>query len=173
MAEHPNKIAFEEGVGYILKSWTALKLAVEQDWGGVESAEKRDWMIDVIVDVFGKRGKKTEVDEIEEILSQIMVDEFQVILEDDSPYHVAKHLFGLYNQCVQGDFTEVERLREKFKSQNQFAASSCMKQASDDEDDSGDDDNDEQGDEDDQDMEEATPEEPLVDEDGWETVRRK
>lgn len=70
-----------------------------------------------------------------------MVDEFQVILEDDSPYHVAKHLFGLYNQCVQGDFTEVERLREKFKLQNQFAASSCMKQASDDEDDSGDEDN--------------------------------
>ena len=58
MAEHPNKIAFEEGVGYILKSWTALKLAVEQDWGGVESAEKRDWMIDVIVDIFGKRKEK-------------------------------------------------------------------------------------------------------------------
>lgn len=58
MAEHPNKVAFEEGVGYILKSWTALKLAVEQDWGGVESAEKRDWMIDVIVDIFGKRKEK-------------------------------------------------------------------------------------------------------------------
>lgn len=55
MSEHPNKVAFEEGVGYILKSWTALKLAVEQEWGGIESAEKRDWMIDVIVDVFGKR----------------------------------------------------------------------------------------------------------------------
>lgn len=55
MADHPNKLAFEEGASYILHSWTALKLAVEQDWGGVESAEKREWLIDVIVDHFGKR----------------------------------------------------------------------------------------------------------------------
>jgi pre-rRNA-processing protein TSR2 len=55
MSEHPNKVAFEEGVGYVLKSWTALKLAVEQDWGGVESGEKRDWMIGIVVDYFGKR----------------------------------------------------------------------------------------------------------------------
>ena len=52
-ADHPNKIAFEEGVTYIFKSWTALNLAVEQDWGGVDSAEKRDWMINVVVDYFG------------------------------------------------------------------------------------------------------------------------
>jgi pre-rRNA-processing protein TSR2 len=55
MADHPNKLAFEEGATYILKNWTALKLAVEQDWGGVESAEKRDWLIVVVVDHFGKR----------------------------------------------------------------------------------------------------------------------
>lgn len=53
--QHPNKLAFEEGVTYIFKAWTALKLAVEQEWGGVESAEKRDWMIETIVDYFGKR----------------------------------------------------------------------------------------------------------------------
>jgi pre-rRNA-processing protein TSR2 len=55
MADHPNKLAFEEGASYILHNWTALKLAVEQDWGGVESAEKREWLIDVVVDHFGKR----------------------------------------------------------------------------------------------------------------------
>lgn len=53
--EHPNKVAFQEGVTYIFKSWTALRLAVEQDWGGVDSAEKRDWMINLVVDYFGKR----------------------------------------------------------------------------------------------------------------------
>lgn len=54
-SEHPNKIAFEEGVSYIFHNWTALKLAVEQDWGGVESDEKREWFIDVIIDHFDKR----------------------------------------------------------------------------------------------------------------------
>ncbi|CAO3671959.1 unnamed protein product [Rhizopus microsporus] len=172
MSEHPNKVAFQEGVGYILKSWTALKLAVEQEWGGIESAEKRDWMIDVIVNVFGKRGKKADVEEIEEILAQIMSDEFQVLLEDDSAYYVAKHLFELYNQCIQGNFEELQRLRERYMSQNQSAASNCVKQESDDEMD-GDENDDEQDAEGDQEMEEEAPEQPTVDEDGWEIVRRK
>lgn len=54
-SQHPNKVAFEEGVSYIFHNWTALKLAVEQDWGGVESDEKREWFIDVIIDHFDKR----------------------------------------------------------------------------------------------------------------------
>jgi pre-rRNA-processing protein TSR2 len=68
-----------------------------------------------------------------------MVDEFEVILEDDSPYLIAKHLVELYGQCVNGNHAEVDRLREKFKTQNQFAASNCVKQSGDD--DSDDDDN--------------------------------
>lgn len=67
-----------------------------------------------------------------------MTDEFNATLEDDSPYLVAKHLFMLYNQCINGNFTEVERLREKAKTQNSFVASSCVKQG-DDSDDEGED----------------------------------
>ncbi|KAG2231035.1 hypothetical protein INT48_006366 [Thamnidium elegans] len=161
MADHPNKLAFEEGVSYIFHNWTALKLAVEQDWGGVESAEKREWMIDLIVGHFDKRKSifkkhQLDIDEIEDILSQIMTDEFNATLEDDSPYLVAKHLVLLYGQCVKGDFSEVERLREKAKLQNSFTASSCNQQPEDKDDD----------------MDEV-PEEPTVDADGWEIVRRK
>lgn len=35
-------------------------------------------------------GQKIEVDEVEEILDQIMQDEFNTVLEDDSPYVVIK-----------------------------------------------------------------------------------
>jgi pre-rRNA-processing protein TSR2 len=50
---HPNQAAFAEGLGYILKSWTAMKLAVEQEWGGHDSIEKRDWMAETLVEYFG------------------------------------------------------------------------------------------------------------------------
>lgn len=60
-----------------------------------------------------------------------MSDEFNATLEDDSPYLVAKHLYNLFNQCIKGDFTEVERLREKAKTQNSFVASSCVAQGDD------------------------------------------
>lgn len=80
-----------------------------------------------------------DIDEIEDILNQIMTDEFNTTLEDDSPYLVAKHLVLLFNQCINGNFTEVERLREKAKTQNAFVASSCVKQGDDnDSDDEGD-----------------------------------
>lgn len=78
------------------------------------------------------------MDDIEVILSQIMTDEFNVTLEDDSPYLVAKHLFLLYSQCVSGKFEELERLRERSKIQNSFTASSCVKGGDDSEDDDDD-----------------------------------
>lgn len=79
-----------------------------------------------------------DIDEIEDVLSQVMTDEFNATLEDDSPYLVAKHLFLLYNQCITGNFTELERLREKAKAQNKFVASSCIKQGDDSDDDEND-----------------------------------
>lgn len=75
-----------------------------------------------------------------------MTDEFNATLEDDSPYLVAKHLILLFNQCINGNFAEVERLREKAKTQNKFVASSCVKQGDDDDDDNSDDDNDDTND---------------------------
>lgn len=54
-APHPNQVAFREGVEYLFHSWTALKLAVDGEWGGHDSAAKRDWFVDTIVDYFGER----------------------------------------------------------------------------------------------------------------------
>ncbi|KAI7855861.1 Pre-rRNA-processing protein TSR2-domain-containing protein [Circinella umbellata] len=175
-ANHPNRIAFEEGVSYIFKSWTALNLAVEQDWGGVESAEKRDWMISVIVDYFSSNGKKLDVEDIETILDQIMTDEFQTILEDDSSYLVAKHIVELYHQCIRGDFTEVEKLKARYQSRQPATAS---RQQNDDDDDSsgeeGEEDNENDDDAMDMDQDEPKPSkpEPEIDDDGFETVTYK
>lgn len=75
-------------------------------------------------------------------MAQIMTDEFNATLEDDSPYLVAKHLVLLFNQCINGNYEEVERLREKAKTQNAFVASTCVKQGDDsdeDDEDEGDD----------------------------------
>ncbi|CAG8749284.1 9387_t:CDS:1, partial [Funneliformis mosseae] len=34
--------------------WTALKLAVDMQWGGLDSEDKRDWLINVIAEYFDK-----------------------------------------------------------------------------------------------------------------------
>ena len=45
---------FAEGVYRLFKTWTALNLAVENLWGGVDSEDKRDWFAGVIVEYYEK-----------------------------------------------------------------------------------------------------------------------
>ena len=54
------KEAFEEGVGLVFSQWTALCLAVENEWGGPMSRDKADLLIDDIIQWFyRKRGEPT------------------------------------------------------------------------------------------------------------------
>jgi hypothetical protein len=53
------KAGFEEGVGLVFSQWTALCLAVEQEWGGHDSEEKANHLIDEVIQWFyKKRGKQ-------------------------------------------------------------------------------------------------------------------
>ena len=49
--------AFEEGVSLICSNWTALGLAVENEWGGRNSREKADHLIaDTVTWFYSKKG---------------------------------------------------------------------------------------------------------------------
>lgn len=74
----------------------------------------------------------------------------------------------LFNQCINGNFTEVERLREKSVT-SQSASHSC---AQGEDDDSGTEEEDMEDDA--MDTDKPAPSPPAgPDEDGWETVRTK
>ncbi|CAB4385857.1 hypothetical protein RhiirA5_357061 [Rhizophagus irregularis] len=111
---------FTQGVSLLFKTqWTALKLAVDMQWGGHDSEDKRDWLIDVIVDYFNKNGKNTDVDDLETILNQVMTDEFNTLLEDDSAYQISQDLIKIYHECIQGNYSTVDLLQSKQKSVKQ------------------------------------------------------
>ena len=49
--------AFEEGTALIFSRWTALELAVENEWGGRNSRQKADELIAEALDWFyGRKG---------------------------------------------------------------------------------------------------------------------
>jgi hypothetical protein len=53
---------FEEGAGLVFSAWTALVLAVENEWGGQDSASKADAIIDDTIQWFyRKRGGCVDV----------------------------------------------------------------------------------------------------------------
>ncbi|KAI9227820.1 MAG: Pre-rRNA-processing protein TSR2-domain-containing protein [Piptocephalis tieghemiana] len=147
MPPHPNQVLFTEGVRLILKSWTALRLAVEMDWSddGL-SEEKYEWLVDdVIVDYFSKKGKAIDADEMDDILYQIMKDEFNTILEDDSAYHVGSQLVQLYTQIIQGDHSGLQALRNAQGTSQSSAAESSRTEAQSSSDDEEEEDGEEEG----------------------------
>ncbi|KAJ2786081.1 rRNA accumulation- protein [Coemansia javaensis] len=113
---HPNRAAFMEGVDHILSRWTALELAVQNGWGGPETQEKRDDMVDEIVEHFDKLAAKRQSPEptdLQELLVDIMDADFSVSLDDESERAVARHICDIFAECRAGNFASVDSLAEE------------------------------------------------------------
>ena len=118
---------------------------------------------------------------IETFLLQVMLDEFEVNVDDESGYDVAEQIVKLRGQCARGEFAEVLEMRRKWEAKGGKSADlgkmfeKREMREEDDETDGSEDDEEE-----DVDMEEAPPlvrvREPVVaevDEDGFTKVTKK
>ncbi|KAH6843052.1 Pre-rRNA-processing protein TSR2-domain-containing protein [Chaetomium sp. MPI-CAGE-AT-0009] len=206
---------FEQGVAISLHLWGALTLAVQNNWGGPDSADKRDWFAGAVVELFpdvsrltpaqlqqkttqqqtqppsqqsqsaqNGSGSSEEPDQadVESVLLQVMLDEFEVNVDDDSAFELAEQVVRLRGECLRGRFDEVEALRRRWEGKKGNKV--VFKQAEDpdnetdwDTDDGDDDEDEEEGG--DVEMSDAPPpprrerQEPEVDEDGFTKVTKK
>ncbi|KAK4154360.1 Pre-rRNA-processing protein TSR2-domain-containing protein [Chaetomidium leptoderma] len=218
---------FEQGVALSLNLWPALTLAVQNNWGGPDSSDKRDWFAGAVVELFpdvsrltpaqlqsktttsttsssssqptqpsaataaaqnGSTSSNAVVEEpdqedVETVLLQVMLDEFEVNVDDDSAFEVAEQVVRMRGECLRGKFDEVDALRRRWEGKKGGNNKVVFKKVEDqDEDtdwDTDDDDEEEEEDEGDVEMGDAPPpprrerEEPEVDADGFTTVSRK
>jgi len=57
-ARHPEaEEAFKQGVGSVLRQWTALELAVSHGWGGTNSQHKADELLEDVLAMFGGKER--------------------------------------------------------------------------------------------------------------------
>ena len=56
MADASSDILFDS-VRFVLSNWTVLQLAVEHGFGGKDTAEKAEWMMNVINQVLKENGQ--------------------------------------------------------------------------------------------------------------------
>ncbi|KAK1854494.1 pre-rRNA-processing protein tsr2 [Colletotrichum chrysophilum] len=186
---------FEQAVALSLHMWPALSLAVQNHWGGPDSADKRDWFAGAVAELFptytkiangqavpaGNAIEEPDTEYIETFLLQVMVDEFEVNVDDETGFDVAERIIKIRADCAKGKFEAVDELRKNWESRKGAKVDGLYKkieggdQETDWEDDSEDD---EDGD---VDMDEApqlvaAPKEkpqPEVDEDGFTMVTKK
>lgn len=95
-------VLFARGVIARLATWETLRLAVQDGWGGPEGSEKRTWMASVIVDAFEETVPPPDDQYIEEMILQIMADEFDANVEDGSGEQVAVDITRLWEETRSG-----------------------------------------------------------------------
>jgi pre-rRNA-processing protein TSR2 len=109
-ARHPQAAdAFSQATGSIFRQWTALELAVSHGWGGMESQEKFDYLVEDVIAMFDGK-KRLYKDDIQLFLEDVLEQDFQTICEDGSPGEVGELLCTLYRECGEGDFVRVTNI---------------------------------------------------------------
>ena len=203
-AAAPDIVLFARGVIAILELWPALRVAVDESWGGPESKEKRRWLAGEVVDIFeaslpSKSTSKSQSQEtpdavyVEELLLQVMNDEFETMLEDGSQELVAERIVKLWTflldssaegrEAARGEVGKFEEMVGKLKGKKVPVQVEQGGDEVDGEDGDGDEDAGDWTDEEDDamDQDEAPQlipptkekEEPEVDEDGFTMVKKK
>jgi pre-rRNA-processing protein TSR2 len=92
-----------------LHSWPALTLAIQNHWGGPASDDKRDWFAGAVSDLL-TNGEVVDAEDLEEVLIQVMLDEFEVVVDDDSPAEVATSIMRGRQRILQQDYSEVDQM---------------------------------------------------------------
>ncbi|EIE24994.1 hypothetical protein COCSUDRAFT_65050 [Coccomyxa subellipsoidea C-169] len=102
---------FEEGATLVFRRWTALSLAVEGQWGGASSVEKAENIWAETMEWFYK-NKEHYSDDLGMELEDSMEQDFNMKLEDGSPYEVAKVLVLLHSELLARNEATLNRLRQ-------------------------------------------------------------
>jgi pre-rRNA-processing protein TSR2 len=154
---------------------------VTNQWGGPDSSDKREWFASELIDQL-KENPDADTEWIETFLLQVMLDEFEVNVDDDSGLEVAEQIVRMRRDCAKGEFGEVQGLKARWDANGGKGLITGQFQGVErrDEDDETDASEDEVEDDMDVDMDEA-PQlvrvkekvEPEVDEDGFTKVTKK
>ncbi|WVO17201.1 hypothetical protein L204_104893 [Cryptococcus depauperatus] len=205
----PTILLFARGILALLDLWPALTIAVAEEWGGPESSEKKTWIASIIIDEFESRATylpapvsdasgpsvptppgptidpadatdpPLDQDDLIDLLTQIMEDEFEARLEDGSIEGVASDIVRLWKglfteQSPEAAVESLERRAQEVKKSGVQASKGAQAE---------DDDSSSEGDEGDMEVDgEEAPQlvqrenmerqEPVVDDDGFTLVQK-
>lgn len=95
-------------------------MAIENNWGGGDSVDKKNQMIEFAIDLFQKRWDKNEdkwkvyKDELS-IDYEDMIDEFFCMdCDDGSIDEISETLCNIYTKCRNGDVEDIKKMIETY-----------------------------------------------------------
>jgi pre-rRNA-processing protein TSR2 len=106
---------FEYSVKLAMARWTALRMAVEGEWGGGDMRRKYEMLLEEVLNVF-KYSKVVYADDMADDLSNYVEAQFGLICEDGSVEELAEFLTVLADECKRGEYARVKELHDKAQS---------------------------------------------------------
>ncbi|MED6172041.1 hypothetical protein PIB30_046488 [Stylosanthes scabra] len=107
---------FSEGIGFVLFRWSALRDAVENEWGGPDSRLKADNLATDILSWFTQSREPLYIDDLEDKLYDGMIS-LNLVVEDGSIEEVAESLMVMHEECLGGNFATIEHYRQAIVNQ--------------------------------------------------------
>ncbi|KAK6911445.1 Pre-rRNA-processing protein TSR2 [Dillenia turbinata] len=101
---------FMEGVSLVLNGWTALQMAVVNEWGGRNSHQVANQLPLTIFSWFTQSKEQLFIDDLELILEEAM-DSLNTTVDDGSIEEVADKLVNMYEECLEGNYESIVKLR--------------------------------------------------------------
>ncbi|KAJ9541857.1 hypothetical protein OSB04_028363 [Centaurea solstitialis] len=108
-AEAVNQL--REGIDLLLGRWSALQMAVQNEWGGRDTRQK---VQQLAVDIYHWLIRPIEalyVDDLENVLDDFMLS-LNTEIDDGSIEEIAENLMIMHEECLEGNFVSIERLRQ-------------------------------------------------------------
>lgn len=115
---------YHQGVGLVLARWTALQLAIHNEWGGPSSHLKAQQLHNDIFHWMLQSKAPRYIDELEDFLDENLLQQFNTETEDGSLEEVAEKLMSIYEECLEGNF---ETINELIAANNSVASQSTLK----------------------------------------------
>ncbi|XP_059652443.1 uncharacterized protein LOC132299693 isoform X1 [Cornus florida] len=126
----------QEGIGLVLSRWTALQMAVENEWGGRDSRQQSQQLAADIFSWLTQSKEPLFIDDLEEMLDEFMLS-INTQIEDGSIEEVAEKLMVMHEDCLDGNYKSIDSLKETIPPRG--AVPPIRQAVSDDDDDSDDD----------------------------------
>ncbi|KAJ8899046.1 hypothetical protein K2173_008878 [Erythroxylum novogranatense] len=101
-----------EAIFLVLSRWSALQLAIENEWAGTSSNHLANQLASDIFSWFTYSKEPLYIDDLENILDEGMLS-LNVMIEDGSIEEVAEKLMILHEECLEGNYGGIEELRQR------------------------------------------------------------
>uniref|UniRef100_K3X674 Pre-rRNA-processing protein TSR2 homolog n=1 Tax=Globisporangium ultimum (strain ATCC 200006 / CBS 805.95 / DAOM BR144) TaxID=431595 RepID=K3X674_GLOUD len=105
---------FEYAVKLALSRWTALRFAIEGEWGGGDMRRKYEILLEEILHVF-KYNKTVYPDDMVINIADYVESEFGLLCEDGSVEELSELLVVLAEECKKGDYARVRMLHDQVR----------------------------------------------------------